>query len=44
MLKKIKEAMTPEALATGDFNFETPTKEIMVDLGNKVKQEYLPPP
>ncbi|WP_041766146.1 hypothetical protein [Psychromonas ingrahamii] len=38
MLKEIKESMTPEAFVTGDFNFETPTKVIMIDLGNKIKQ------
>jgi hypothetical protein len=38
MLKEIKESLTPDAFATGDFNFETPTKVIMMDLGNKIKQ------
>jgi len=38
MLNEIKEAITPEAFVTGDFSFEISTKEIMVDLGNKIKQ------
>jgi hypothetical protein len=38
ILEEIRLAMTPESLLTGDFNFETPTKELMVDLGNKIKE------
>lgn len=36
MLKEIRESMTPESFMSGEFNFETPTKVKMVEMGTNL--------
>lgn len=36
MLKEIKESMTLDSFMSGEFNFETPTKVQMVEMGTKL--------